>query len=112
MLPNFLYMILHKFRMQDLWTMMKPYYDELVRNPPKNKQLCPCIKDVKNNQVLKYLQWIESGGEKEDSEISEVINYNGIYDFWVDLRVDFLEYYEEKSDAYSAAIFIYCMLNE
>ena len=62
--------------------------------------------------IVLYLQWIESGGEKEDSEISEVINYNGIYDFWVDLRVDFLEYYEEKSDAYSAAIFIYCMLNE
>ena len=112
MVPNLLHMILHYSHMQDLWTMMKPLYDELVRNPPKDKQLCPCIKDVKNNQVLKYLKWLGSE-EHLDYEISEVFDYNEIYDYWMDkLRPDFLKYYEEKSDSYSAAMFIYCMLNE
>ena len=65
--------IIHEFHMQDLWTMMKPMYDELVRNPPKNKELCPCIKDIENNQILKYMKWMATGN-KHDGKEGNVFN--------------------------------------
>jgi hypothetical protein len=112
-------MILHPFHMQEMWTNMKPMYDKLVINPPKNKQLCPCVKDVKNNQVWKYLEWMASGEgvthDEEDEYLEAGFNghNNNVYDYWMNsVRLDLLQYNEEKSDLYSAAVFIYCMLNE
>jgi len=117
--PKLIQMILHPFHMQEMWANMKPMYDELVRNPPKNKQLCPCIKDVKNNQVWKYLEWMATGEgvthDEEDEYLEAGYNShnNNVYDYWMNsVRLDLLQYNEEKSDLYSAAVFIYCMLNE
>ena len=42
--------------MQDMWSQMKPVYQELVKNPPTDKALCPCVKDVHNNGVFHNLQ--------------------------------------------------------
>ena len=117
--PKLIQMILHPFHMQEMWTNMKPMYDELVKNPPKNKQLCPCVKDVKNNQVWKYLEWMASGEgvthEEEDEYLESGYNAsnNNVNNYWMNsVRLDLLQYNDEKSDLYSAAVFIYCMLNE
>ena len=117
--PKLIQMILHPFHMQEMWTNMKPMYDELVKNPPKNKQLCPCVKDVKNNQVWKYLEWMASGEGVTHEEEDEYLEYgynasnNNVNNYWMNsVRLDLLQYNDEKSDLYSAAVFIYCMLNE
>lgn len=38
--------------------MMKVHYDKLVANPPKDRKVCDCVKDVENNGVLKFMNYM------------------------------------------------------
>jgi len=113
--------LIHEFHMQDLWALMKPIYDKLVANPPENRQLCPCIKDIENNKVLGYLKWMSKGkaliGDGDVNTIKkgkkvEMFDANSIYSLWSEERLKLQEFHEAKYGSYSAAIFLYCMLNE
>lgn len=113
--------LIHEFHMQDLWALMKPIYDKLVANPPENRQLCPCIKDIENNKVLGYLKWMSKGkaliGDGDVNTIKkgkkvEMFDANSIYSLWSEERLKLQEFHEAKDGSYSAAIFLYCMLNE
>jgi len=111
--------LIHEFHMQDLWALMKPFYDKLVANPPENKQLCPCIKDIENNKVLAYLKWMSKGkalvgdvNAINKGKKVEMFDGNSIYALWSEERIKLQEFHEAKDGSYSAAIFLYCMLNE
>lgn len=113
--------LIHEFHMQDLWALMKPIYDKLVANPPENRQLCPCITDIENNKVLGYLRWMSKGkaliGDGDVNAIDkgkkvEMFDANSIYSLWSEERMKLQKFHEAKDGSYSAAIFLYCMLNE
>ena len=84
--------LVHSLHMQEVWQMMKPHYDQLVANPFMDKQVCPCVKDIENNGVLKFLQYtglkirypqamygksLEMGRSNPDSMKASVIGDNG-----------------------------------
>merc|ERR1712212_477835 len=116
-LPLLVYRFLHKAHMNDLWAMMKPTFEYLVKNPPNDRNLCPCVKDHINNGVMFELKKIAyavnkgTGGKTE----SEVLDPKAIHDFWTEEQRDlFLDFYDEKLkvDTYGATMFVYCKLKE
>ena len=99
--------------MHDIWSMMKPIYDELVRNPPKDKQVCTCIKDVSYNDVLENLKLISessllTGNPNTDYNNEEILNHNDVYEWWNGNKQNLLKFHsaEGQADSYSSAIFI------
>ena len=42
----------------------------------------------------------------------EMFDANSIYSLWSEERLKLQEFHEAKDGSYSAAIFLYCMLNE
>ena len=38
--------------------MMSKYYMDLVKNPPKDKQVCKCTRNVDDNGVKKFLNYM------------------------------------------------------
>ena len=38
--------------------MMSKRYNELVKNPPKDKQVCDCVRNVNQNGVKKFLNYM------------------------------------------------------
>ena len=108
--------------MQDMWSQMKPVYQELVKNPPTDKALCPCVKDVHNNGVFHNLQGMSQGKGSAligdpDAEYVEMSSFNStaVQNYWMNSwRTNLLRFYDDdvKVYNYGAAMFIYCQLNE
>jgi len=42
----------HQYHMHEIYSRASIMYNELVKNPPKNKQLCACANDVTANGIL------------------------------------------------------------
>jgi len=121
-LPLILNRIVHSAHMEDMWSQMKPVFDDLVKNPPKDKTLCLCVKDDKYNGVYQMLQTMSQGkgtaliGDP-DAEFDEMEKYNStaVQDFWInDMRKELLGFYDKdsKDDIFGAALFVYCKLKE
>lgn len=121
-LPLILNRIIHSAHMEDMWSQMKPVFDDLVKNPPKDKTLCPCVKDDRNNGVYQMLQNMSQGkgtaliGDP-DAEFDEIVTYNStaIQDFWINnMKKELLGFYDKdsKDDIFGAALFVYCKLKE
>ena len=108
--------------MQDMWSQMNPVYQELVKSPPTDKALCPCVKDVHNNGVFHNLQGMSQGKGSAligdpDAEYVEMSSFNStaVQNYWMNsLRTNLLKFYDDdvKVYDYGAAMFIYCKLNE
>ena len=50
--------LVHAFHMKEMWEMVKKSYLELVKNPPTDKNICSCVKDVENNLILANIKFI------------------------------------------------------
>lgn len=48
--------IVHSFHMQEMWHQTAVVYKQIVANPPKDKALCPCLKDVESNGIFHHLR--------------------------------------------------------
>ena len=49
--------IVHTFHMKEQWAMILKEYNQLKANPP-HAQVCPCVLDIENNDVLSMLRSI------------------------------------------------------
>merc|ERR1712029_956095 len=38
-----------------MWSIMQPVFEDLVKNPPSDPALCPCVKDAQKNGVIDEL---------------------------------------------------------
>ena len=47
----------HHAHMDELYARTKPVYEQLLKNPPKDRRVCDCVTDEKNNGVLGKLEW-------------------------------------------------------
>jgi len=123
-LPLVLNRIIHHAHMQDMWSIMQPVFKDLVKNPPSDPALCPCVKDAQKNGVIDELHdMIRDKGsaligdpdvEYEEGEV-EVFNSKSIQDYWMDVeRKELVGAYDDevKVDTYGAALFLYCKLRE
>ena len=114
--------LVHTLHMQETWEMIKPIYEGLKANPPKDKNVCSCVKDIQNNGVLEFLHFIASKIRHPDAgyllfkafqdpevkqEGNEHIKNEAVWKIWKKMM---LEVHSE--DHYEAAVFLYCMLNE
>ena len=50
--------LVHAFHMKEMWEKVKKSYLELVKNPPTDKNICPCVKDVEHNMILANIEFI------------------------------------------------------
>merc|ERR1711976_431688 len=93
---------------------VKKSYLELVKNPPTDKNICSCVKDVENNLILANVKFIAlwTRGLVEDA-----IDENGIPIDTTGPIVNEAIWKEKKNsvfgnhrDHFSPALFLYCCL--
>ena len=119
-LPLLIVRFVHNAHMNDLWAMMKPTFDYLVKNPPSDKRLCPCVKDHNNNGVMDQIKIVAQKYPINGEVEPQVLNPKSIQEFWtrdqaiILNRKWFQAFYDDKfkNDTYSAAMFLYCKLKE
>ena len=121
-LPLLLFRCIHKAHMIDMWIQVKAVYDKIVKNPPKDKNLCPCVNDHRNNGVLDASKVLIErkgsaiiGDPDAKSWSEEIYSPASIQDYWIgQMRQTFLDWYDPKLevDTYGAAMFIYCKLKQ
>ena len=120
-LPLLIYRFIHKSHMSDVWAMMSPIFNDLVKNPPRDRNLCPCVKDHKNNGVMDWLDFISKRFyEQRKQKIDpQVFDMEALQDFWTGEEVtgNYCNYNRKrmkflKPETYAAALFVYCKLKE
>jgi len=125
-LPLLIYRFVHKAHMNDKWALMSTMFKDLVKNPPRDRNLCPCVKD-QNNAVLDELKSITSsfyeGTDPNGKVGSGVFDPQLIQDLWTGDQLVFSNYNrkrcmdyhtgeKQKLETYAGALFIYCKLKE